>query len=115
MVRALVLAGAFALVFVAVTPAERSPAYITGGFTWPVARASGQALQVFAPSGMKLADGVTRMMGDGVKAGLNETDGAAGAESGGASDTRAERGSLKVETPSVRSRSHSETTERSDR
>ena len=81
--RALVLVGAFFLVFNAVTPAELSPRWISGGFTWPVARASGHTLTVFAPGGMKLADGVTRMMGEGVKKGFNETDDSGGIELGG--------------------------------
>lgn len=72
--RALVLAGAFFLVFSRITPPDLSPRWITGGLTWPLARASGNALTVFAPSGMKLADGMTKMMGEGVQRGFNETD-----------------------------------------
>ena len=86
--RALVLVGAFFLVFNAVTPAELSPKWISSGFTWPVARASGHALTVFAPGGMKLADGVTRVMGEGVKKGFNETDDS-GIELGGSTPENA--------------------------
>lgn len=81
--RALVLVGAFFLVFNAVTPPELSPKWISGGFTWPAARASGHALTVFAPGGMKLADNVTRMMGEGVKKGFDESDDGGGIELGG--------------------------------
>ena len=81
--RALVLVGAFFLVFNAVTPAELSPRWISGGLTWPVARASGRALTTFAPGGLKLADGVTRMMGEGVKKGFSENETAEGVELGG--------------------------------
>ena len=72
--RALVLAGAFFLLFTRITPPDLSPRWITGGVTWPVARKSAEVLTVFAPSGMKLADGVTKMMGDGVQKGFNQTD-----------------------------------------
>ncbi len=72
--RALVLAGAFFLVFSRITPPDLSPKWITGGLTWPVARKSAEVLTVFAPSGMKFADGVTRMMGEGVQKGFNQTD-----------------------------------------
>lgn len=83
--RALVLVGAFFLVFSAVTPPELSPRWITGGFTWPVARASGGVLTRFAPGGMKLADNVTRMMGEGVQKGFNEIDDGGGIAFGGSS------------------------------
>ena len=82
--RALVLAGAFFLVFSRITPPDLSPRWITGGLTWPVARKSGEVLTVFAPSGMKFADGVTRMMGEGVQKGFNQTDDQ-GIEFGGSS------------------------------
>ena len=72
--RALVLAGAFFLVFNRITPADLSPKWITGGFTWPLARKSADLLTVFAPGGMKLANGVTKMMGEGVQRGFNESD-----------------------------------------
>ena len=87
--RALVLVGAFFLVFSAVTPPELSPKWISDGFTWPVARASGRTLTVFAPGGMKLADNVTRMMGEGVQKGFNETDDGGGIEFGGAKPANA--------------------------
>ena len=81
--RALVLAGAFFLVFNRITPPDLSPRWITGGLTWPAARKSGEVLTVFAPSGMKLADGVTKMMGEGVEKGFNQTDDDQGVELGG--------------------------------
>ena len=72
--RALVLAGAFFLVFSRITPPDLSPRWITGGLTWPAARKSGETLTVFAPQGMKLAEGVTKMMGEGVQKGFKDTD-----------------------------------------
>ena len=95
--RALVLAGAFFLVFSRITPADLSPRWITGGLTWPVARASAGVLTVFAPSGMKLADGVTRMMGQGVQRGFNETDDG-GIEIGGSAPANATTTTRSTET-----------------
>ena len=86
--RALVLAGAFFLVFNRITPADLSPKWITGGLTWPLARKSGDVLTVFAPSGMKLADGVTRALGEGVQKGFNQTDDE-GVELGGSEPSNA--------------------------
>ncbi len=105
--RALVLVGAFFLVFSAVTPPELSPRWISGGLTWPVARASGHALSAFAPGGMKLADGVTRMMGDGVKKGFSENETSEGVELGGSTPEDA--------TAETRSASHTHTHTRSER
>ena len=111
--RALVLAGAFALVFGAVTPADSAPRWITGGFTWPVARASSHALSVFAPGGMKLADSVTRLMGEGVKKGFNETDDGGGLEvGGGAPETAATSRANSMETTRTTSHTHTERRER---
>ena len=106
--RALVLAGAFFLVFSAVTPPELSPRWITAGATWPVARASGRALTLFAPGGMKLADGVTRMMGEGVQKGFNETDDA-GIELGGSQPETATSGNLTGDAPTAARRTTSRT------
>ena len=111
--RALVLAGAFFLVFNRITPPDLSPKWITGGFTWPLARASGDALTVFAPGGMKLADGVTKMMGEGVQKGFNQTDDQ-GVELGGSepSNTTTDETSTSTKTsPST----HRHRTERSGR
>ncbi len=84
--RALVLVGAFALVFNAVTPRGLQPAWITGGFTWPVARGSGLALAAFAPAGLSVAGGLGKAVGEGVKKGLAAGD-AAPAEAADAVDT----------------------------
>lgn len=69
-VRAAVLLGAFFLLYKAAMPASLSPAWITDGVTWPVARASGQALQKLAPGGGRLGGGVGRMMGEDLKSGF---------------------------------------------
>lgn len=98
--RALVLAGAFFLVFSRITPPDLSPHWITGGLTWPAARKSGEVLTVFAPSGMKFADGVTRMMGDGVQKGFNQTDDQ-GIELGGSKPDDATAGNALSESDST--------------
>ena len=86
--RAFVLLAAFALVFNAVTPKDLQPSWITGGFTWPLARAAGQGLAGVAPHGMRMAGGLSRSMGEGVKKGFSASDdtptGAADGETGGA-------------------------------
>lgn len=73
-VRGLVVLAAFALVFNAVTPRELRPAWIIGGVTWPLAQATGAVLASFAPQGMRIAGGLGRSMGDGVKRGLSDSD-----------------------------------------
>ena len=81
--RALVVLGAFFLVFAAVTPAELRPPWITGALTWPLAGASGRALSVFAPAGMKLGGAAAKVMGEGVsKSFSNTTDEDQGVELG---------------------------------
>lgn len=90
-VRALVLLGAFELVFSAVTPQELSPKWITDGLTWPIARQAGRTLAIFAPAGMKFAGGVTKVMGDGVAKGMtNAADDGGGVDIGGAPSSEAD-------------------------
>ena len=72
--RAIVLIGAFALVFNAVTPLDLQPRWITGGFTWPAARGAGKGLATFAPKGLTIAGGLGKVMGDGVKKGFSVSD-----------------------------------------
>ncbi len=73
-VRAIVLIGAFALVFNAVTPLDLQPRWITGGLAWPAARGAGLGLAAFAPKGMTIAGGLGKVMGDGVKKGFSASD-----------------------------------------
>lgn len=82
--RAMVLLGAFFLVFTKVTPPDLAPKWIAGGVTWPLARVSARTLAVFAPTGMKFANGVTKVMGDGVAKGFSDdADTDQGVEIGG--------------------------------
>ena len=53
--RALILLGLFALVFEHATPEDMKPRWITGGFLYPLASASGRLLGHFAPSGLQAA------------------------------------------------------------
>jgi len=91
-VRAGVLLAAFALVFNAVTPRDMQPSWITGGLTWPLARAGGQALASVAPHGLRMAGGLSRSMGEGVKKGFSASDDDSSAASGaGVGERSAER------------------------
>ena len=87
--RALVALGGFFLLYDKAMPRDLSPGWITGGATWPVARASGHALEKLAPQGGRLSDGVGRLMRDNVKSGFASSDGsrtdedAEGAQLGG--------------------------------
>ena len=104
--RALVLAGAFFLLFSRITPPDLSPKWITGGLTWPAARKSAEVLTVFAPTGMKFADGVTKMMGEGVQKGFNQTDDE-GVELGGSTPENATANTTSPSAPpSTASRRH---------
>ncbi len=57
--RGLVLMGLFNLLFHAVTPPERAPAWITQAKLYPVAEASAKALRLLAPRGLTLAHRLT--------------------------------------------------------
>lgn len=73
-VRALVVLGAFALVFSAVTPQTMQPRWIVGGFTWPISKMSGRALAMFAPKGAGLVGGLSHGVGDNVKKSFSASD-----------------------------------------
>lgn len=72
--RALIFLGVFYMVFNAATPAERIPDWIAKGKLYPLARASGQALETFAPKGMKAAGRLGPSLGEAVKDGITATD-----------------------------------------
>ncbi len=82
--RALVALGGFFLLYDKAMPRDLSPGWITGGATWPVARASGHALEKLAPQGGRLSDGVGRLMRDNVKSGFGAPDPSARDEDEGA-------------------------------
>ncbi len=55
LIRALVVLGAFNLVFHAATPEDRTPRWVTNSALWPLSEVSGKALKSFAPKGGKMA------------------------------------------------------------
>lgn len=70
LLRALAVLGGFFLIYDKAMPKDLSPGWIVHGATWPVARASGQALRKLAPSGGRISSGVGRLMHDGVVSGF---------------------------------------------
>jgi membrane protein required for colicin V production len=54
-VRGLVVLGGLYLMFIAATPKDLQPRWITGSATWPVARSMGGLISRFAPQGLNLA------------------------------------------------------------
>jgi membrane protein required for colicin V production len=66
--RGVVLLGLFALVFNRATPEEWKPHWITGGLFYPLASASGRALETVIPKGLRAADGFRPSIGDAVNA-----------------------------------------------
>lgn len=55
LIRALVVLGAFHLVFHAATPAERLPKWMTGSVSYPMTAAAAQVLKGIAPKGLDMA------------------------------------------------------------
>ncbi|WP_269716820.1 CvpA family protein [Caulobacter sp. NIBR2454] len=55
LIRALVVLGAFNLVFHAATPEERTPRWVTNSVMWPLSEVSGAVLKSLAPKGGKMA------------------------------------------------------------
>jgi membrane protein required for colicin V production len=55
LVRALVLLGAFSLLFNMATPPDKAPKWVTEALLYPLTEASGRILKAFAPDGAALA------------------------------------------------------------
>ena len=55
LVRGLVVLGALYLMFIAATPEDLQPKWITGARTWPLASDMGRLLKALAPQGMDAA------------------------------------------------------------
>ena len=72
-VRALIFLGLFYIVFSAATPPELVPGWISRGALFPLARASGEALGTFAPTGFKAASRLGAPLEDAVKDGVTTT------------------------------------------
>jgi membrane protein required for colicin V production len=72
LVRGLIVLGALELLFVAVTPEDHRPPWITAAATWPLAQDMGKALKAVAPKGVdvmaRLRPAVVRSFGDAAHA-----------------------------------------------
>lgn len=75
LLRALVVLGAFALVFNAATPAERVPQWISGAALYPLTSAAGEVLKAFAPKGMDMAGQLKPALEDAVRDGASDPPG----------------------------------------
>lgn len=73
LVRAVVVLGAFALLFTAVTPEPRRPKWITGAALYPLTTASGKMLMAFAPQGQAAAGKIRPAIEKAVREGTGET------------------------------------------
>jgi len=70
LVRALVILGLFNLFFHAITPADRTPAWVTEAKTYPLTAACARMLTALAPKGFAVADKVAPVLGKAVKEGV---------------------------------------------
>lgn len=73
LVRALVVLGAFNLLFNAATPAARSPDWIKGAALYPLTNASGKMLMALAPEGQAAAGKIRPAIEKAVREGAGET------------------------------------------
>jgi len=82
LVRALVVLGAFNLVFNAATPAARSPQWIKGAALYPLTAASGKMLMAFAPQGQAAAGKIRPAIDKAVREGSGEMPDGEGYDAG---------------------------------
>lgn len=73
LIRALVLLGAFALVFNAATPTERKPDWVKDAALYPLADAAGKMLTGLAPKGSAVAEKIKPAIEKAVREGSGET------------------------------------------
>src|SRR5690349_10897779 len=73
LVRAVIVLGAFGLLFTAVTPEQRRPKWITGAALYPLTTASGKMLMAFAPQGQAAAGKIRPAIEKAVREGTGET------------------------------------------
>ncbi|WP_309643233.1 CvpA family protein [Phenylobacterium sp.] len=69
LIRALVVVGAFHLVFHAATPPDRLPRWMTGAAFYPLTRAAADTLKAIAPKGLDMADKLRPAFDDAVRDG----------------------------------------------
>ena len=72
-VRAVIVLGAFSLLFSAATPEQRRPKWITGAALYPLTTASGKMLMAFAPQGQAAAGKIRPAIEKAVREGTGET------------------------------------------
>ena len=72
LVRAIVVLGAFSLLFSAATPEQRRPKWITGAALYPLTTASGKMLMAFAPQGQAAAGKIRPAIEKAVREGTGE-------------------------------------------
>lgn len=68
-IRAMVLLGAFSLLFQMASTTESAPKWVTGALTYPLVDASGRILKAFAPEGFDVVRAVTPALERAVEAG----------------------------------------------
>lgn len=91
LIRALVVLGAFYLVFHAATPPDRVPRWMKESMSYPMTAAAGRTLQAIAPKGLDMAGKLRPGLQDAIRDGT-ATDG--GDSSGSGSYDPAQRGEL---------------------
>lgn len=91
LLRALVVLGAFHLVFHAATPAERVPRWLTQSVSYPLTAGAAQVLKTFAPKGLDMAGKLRPALEDAVRDGSTT---AGGDSAGGGGYDPAQRGGL---------------------
>ncbi|HEX6860182.1 MAG TPA: CvpA family protein [Caulobacteraceae bacterium] len=73
LIRALIVLGAFNLLYTAATPAARSPQWIKGAALYPLTSASGKMLMALAPEGQAAAGKIRPAIEKAVREGAGET------------------------------------------
>lgn len=72
LIRALIILGAFNLLFNAATPPERVPRWISGAALYPLTTAAARVLTAFAPQGLLMADRLKPAFEDAVQDGAGD-------------------------------------------
>lgn len=78
LIRALIILGAFNLLFTAATPPERVPTWISGAVLYPLTVAAGRVLTTFAPKGVDMAGRLKPAFDEAVRDGAGDRKPAGG-------------------------------------
>src|SRR5690606_13008082 len=73
LIRALVLLGAFGLLFNAATPPDRKPAWVEGAALYPLTETAGNLLVSLAPKGSAMTDAIKPAIEKAVREGNGST------------------------------------------